>query len=716
MKKFRWLPALFAALMLAACACAEPLNGIIYAADYATEAFGRGMISQFARVGDGLMLLDTQNEYLSWQSLDGGEPRRRASVIEDETGRKCVWGIAERAGELLAVEAEFSGDVERDYGEVAVYEVPRQAGGAFVQHKRAALDWFGACEEGEEIKTLLAYPDALIVVTTRGRALRFDLASGAGEVILEADCDEALKLDEENYILLEWTENGQAASVRGIQDGAVRASKPLLWGASGFAAAEGKLYFTSSYSLYELPLTGDGEPKAIAGLSIENGEKAMICGGRYLVVSMEELLAFDMRAKPQGKVVVRGPASSEALAGFARENPDIQIVVEHSLDQGEAVTELLTKDASVDVYVLSSADDQTFRTLRDRGYLREIESEALQSFVSGLYPQLQREVTVDGKICGVPVSMFVQDAGMSVNLAAWEKLGLKREELPGSWRELMRFILERWPQMQADAEAKGVCLASYPGNIGEHFLWARESQCPEPGEPVYATPDMIYCYAGYSQSVRQGLYPEEDFMGVALFQPAIWEALGTGGYVPLPLTMDSEPTHSSVTVDIMVINPYSERVDAAQRLIEYCVANLRPEEAVMMSPENNAPVENAGHADRLREAEELAARYDARIAAAEGEAERRILAEEKDRRMQQEMEYVEQARWDVSPEEIAAYRALLEDFAIHYNMDPPDGVGRDLWDLLEQFEAGEIDAETYAKAMDRAYVMSAMEDAAGSAR
>lgn len=166
------------------------------------------------------------------------------------------------------------------------------------------------------------------------------------------------------------------------------------------------------------------------------------------------------------------------------------------MDQGEAVTELLTKDASVDVYVLSSADDQTFRTLRDRGYLREIESEALQSFVSGLYPQLQREVTVDGKICGVPVSMFVQDAGMSVNLAAWEKLGLKREELPGSWRELMRFILERWPQMQADAEAKGVCLASYPGNIGEHFLWARESQCPEPGRAGL-------CHAGHDLLLRR---------------------------------------------------------------------------------------------------------------------------------------------------------------------------------------------------------------------
>lgn len=715
MKNMRAIAMLAAMLLLLSGAHAEIPSGTIFESGYPVEEFSRGDASQFALIDSGLFVLDTQNEYISFQRLTGGAPKSRSSVIEWQGDKYCIWGVAERNGTLLAVEARFTDEGARNYREVAVYEVPPQTGSGFEQKKLSALHWFDLCDEDERIESVVALSSALVAVSSKNRAIRFDPPDGRSAVIAEESCIDVLRMDDSCVVLVQEAEGCIQLSAYDLGRGEITASKSIPADSSGFAMKDGDVYYCDHYCLYKVALTGDSAPVAVKNLPVEGGKKALVSGNSYLIGVMNQVCAFDMNATTSGAVsIYYDMMDSSMLDSFARENPNLQLTIENARGRDCILTDLLTRNSAVDVYVLSTAASPAFKTVRNRGYATEIDSESVREYISRLYPQIQHEVVVDGKICGVPISMQVQICALGVNLKVWEALGMAREELPQSWEELMAFITERWPDMQESALDAGICLM-YRGDfetLPTVFICNRKGQNPSVGEAVYATPDMINNYDRYQNALLRELYAPDDFRGSPLF--TIFEMTPgmnmTPEYALLPLTLDGKACDPLVTMEIMVINPYSERRDAALKLIEHCIRNISPRNAIMMMPDNNAPVERSDYADQLLQLQETIAVWDAKIAAAPDEAERRNLEENKARAVQSETEFLESIHWEVSAADIQAYRNRMNNFCIMYSFTADEAEERKLSDLHAKFDSGKIDARTYAANLDQAITMSELEN------
>lgn len=145
---------------------------------------------------------------------------------------------------------------------------------------------------------------------------------------------------------------------------------------------------------------------------------------KYIAVLMAILLM---------SLILSNMMYADVLDAFAQENPGIELRVEKSREIDSILTDLMTQDSTVDVYVLSSAMSPAFKTIRNQGYAMPIENEAIRAYVEQLYPQIQREVMADGDIYGVPIGMQVQMSAIGVNLELWERLALSKDELPQSW-------------------------------------------------------------------------------------------------------------------------------------------------------------------------------------------------------------------------------------------------------------------------------------------
>jgi len=716
MRNIRVLTILLTILILSSSANAEFLSGIVFESSYPVEEFSRGDVSQFVMIENGLIVLDTQNEYISFGDIMGGAPKYQSSVIVSENEKLCIWGITKSDNKLLAMEASFTEESGRKYHEVALYEIPPQTEGDFEQEKIAPLNWFDICKDDEQIESMAVVSSTLIVITDKKRAIVFDLSSGNGTAVTEENYIDVLLMDDSNVILIQEKGEYNQLSMYNTNLHEITALKAIDVSTTGFATKDGSIYYCDRYRLFKTDFTEElVQPEFVTNLSVESGEKALISGNTYLLGTKDTIRAFDMNTVNEKKVVIYYDImNSSMLDSFAQENSDIQLIVEKTRGRDSILTDLLTRDNTVDVYVLSTAMTPAFKTIRNRGYAMEIMEEDIQKYISQLYPQIQSEVMVDGKIHGIPIAMQVQICALGVNLEAWEALGMAKDELPQTWEELMSFITEEWPIMQDNASDMGICLM-YQGDfetLPTVFVNNRMSQKPEMGEPVYTTPDMINNYDRYQEALLQELYAPNDFDGQALF--SIFEI--TPGinmysmYDLLPLTLDGKMTYPMSTMEVMVINPYTERRDVALMLIEHCIRNINPRDAVMMMPGNNAPIERTDYSKSLLQLQEKITMYDSRIAAAQSDVEKRNLKADKMRIIQEDMEYLESTRWVISEADIQEYRDIIEGFAIEYAFTTEESETRKLNDLYERFNSGSIDAQTYASGLDQALLMSEMED------
>lgn len=274
----------------------------------------------------------------------------------------------------------------------------------------------------------------------------------------------------------------------------------------------------------------------------------------------------------------------------------------------------------------------------------------------------------------------------------------------------MDFIMEQWLPMQEGALDVGFCLMSKGDyeTLPSVFINHGESQRPEKGESVYATSDMIQNYDRYQYGLVHQVYALEDFRGPSLFSIFdISPGMNMGsGYAMLSLTLDEKPAHPVATMEVMVVNSYSERIDTALKLIEYCIQHMRPQDAIETMPGNNTPLERSNYAEDLRNYVETVAMYDARIAGAQSEVDRRVLEDQKAQFVLKDTEWLESTRWSISGADRRVYRERMSDFYISYAFTADEAEGRKLNALHEKSYSGAIDAQTYATTLDQAISMS----------
>ena len=83
---------------------------------------------------------------------------------------------------------------------------------------------------------------------------------------------------------------------------------------------------------------------------------------------------------------------------------------------------------------ITSLNRPDYKALYRKGYLQPLEDEGIALWTAGVYPEMAKAFTRDGKPVALPVSMYA--VGMACNPRAPQELGI--QEIPTTWKEFFR--------------------------------------------------------------------------------------------------------------------------------------------------------------------------------------------------------------------------------------------------------------------------------------
>ena len=437
-----------------------------------------------------------------------------------------------------------------------------------------------------------------------------------------------------------------------------------------------------SEQLAPLPLTPVERGEGLSACLLESGLYAALGEGGLLL----------QRPAPQetARLVVaeqeETAAVDRAALAFASSLSVERVPASRVLDA------LLTRSALPDVFVLRSAgaSEDVLAAILDRGYALPLESDALQSFAAQLYPALSDALTRDGTLLALPLT--AEASGLGVNLNALARLGLDRTQLPADWSALADFFQAQAgrgvPLVPADEDE----LLRFRLSLLEQLFADYEAAMRAGGEqPRYDSPLLRDLLAKMEAIDWQALAEEAAESGdVPLFDCPVSFRVGESvyaedyDYYPLPLALDeTHPARLSLVCCVALINPSGEHPQQALSFLEACVQSLDPADRAMLCPGAGEPVRDQIQYD------EAVAFYDATIeklrqAIEEADGDPQDL-KDKLSKYQALREQAEDSCWIVSPQSIAAYRALTDSLSLQTGSELAE---IDLCSLLTRYVEG----------------------------
>jgi len=384
---------------------------------------------------------------------------------------------------------------------------------------------------------------------------------------------------------------------------------------------------------------------------------------------------------------------------------------------------------AADLYTVSPSDSH-YIPLRDKGFFADLSrSEKLLSFVQGMYPNMTRDVLVDGKLWALPVQLSASTQGYYPR--AFEKVGLTEADVPASLEGLLDFIQRwhddffyDWEEMQlfeyawdlrsqlfsqiftlqiTAAEAAGETLTFNTPEIRQ-LLGRLETMAsvfdvvaPMPEE----TASGVIVYA--SDYVEDGAL----FTDYADFLPTMYSAWdGAPKPMFLSLAEGDEPILSA-SMSMLCLNPYSPNADIALELLEYIAEHLPQDFLTAVRPDCNDPIELSYYEDNRLSIEQTLTEYRARLETAE-DAEKAHLTDIIDM-LEEELVAIEENRWAFSEDDIAAYREIAPMISIP-TMSLFSGDANEAATLMQRYLDRQISADQFIREFDRIILMMQMEN------
>lgn len=431
---------------------------------------------------------------------------------------------------------------------------------------------------------------------------------------------------------------------------------------------------------------------------------------RIAVVFAVCLLLSTVSAGYALTIATEGGAAT--LGEYLKMHPEIEVVPID--DDSELIQKALDRSADIDLYALFTLKSTVFENLRDKGYFLTIEDAEIAAWTQSVYPEILEAVTYDGAICAVPYVLVLQEE-MGVDLDVWAELGLREEDLPRTWGQLMRFALEEWPEY-ADR---------YPDvqlfdrmdyyrilqNIDNNYEAYRAKNNYEFG---YDTPEYREILELFHQlSARDG----ENLQNAAsyyLFSSAYVPTVrtGYGNIRSLRLSFkEGDEAYCGVGMFVIAINPNTQNLEEAIELMQYLIENNSILDTMELIPTENAPVIGEIYNELMGEYEAQMEVYAQRLESAKTEADAKEIEMERDAYDQQMQQFIEENKYDASSESIQQYREEVE-----HRMVPiyRTGLSYEEYDVVNEkrqlFLEGQISADQYITELERRFVLNVLEN------
>ena len=348
-----------------------------------------------------------------------------------------------------------------------------------------------------------------------------------------------------------------------------------------------------------------------------------VSGNSYYTYNYDTgLTSIDLTA-PLPATVLRIDSSiswgdaGELVRQYAKEHPEVGIVyASTTAATAPDYTQHMQSGEALDLYSFYLPGD-AFAALRNKGYLAELSgSSDLLAAVSEMFPNLTKQVLVDGHLYALPVE--VSTSCWSIDTAVLEDVGLTAEDVPTTYLELLNLI-DEWITSYVDDYPEHA-LMDYPYSLSMQLfgqiMLAQIAECEADGRTLTFTDADFIATLNKLDSMREKLKAYEDqwnddnnsgnivyssnTMIVGSYDASSSEGPLLSSYVSIgihyasdrestavPLMLSIQPNHDSSVIGnlrVMAVNRSSKNADAAMNLLTYLAVNRSDYQKSLFSP------------------------------------------------------------------------------------------------------------------------------------
>lgn len=348
-----------------------------------------------------------------------------------------------------------------------------------------------------------------------------------------------------------------------------------------------------------------------------------VSGNSYYTYNYDTgLTSIDLTA-PLPATVLRIDSSiswgdvGELVRQYVKEHPEVGIVyASTSAATAPDYTQHMQSGEALDLYSFYLPGD-AFAALRNKGYLAELSgSSDLLAAVSEMFPNLTKQVLVDGHLYALPVE--VSTSCWSIDTAVLEDVGLTAEDVPTTYLELLNLI-DEWITSYVEDYPEHA-LMDYPYSLSMQLfgqiMLAQIAECEADGRTLTFTDADFIATLNKLDSMREKLKAYEDqwnddnnsgnivyssnTMIVGSYDASSSEGPLLSSYVSIgihyasdrestavPLMLSIQPNHDSSVIGnlrVMAVNRSSKNADAAMNLLTYLAVNRSDYQKSLFSP------------------------------------------------------------------------------------------------------------------------------------
>lgn len=216
-----------------------------------------------------------------------------------------------------------------------------------------------------------------------------------------------------------------------------------------FDTTANKLYIVSTNILYRCELGGPWEKlNYLSGPMISLGAQGGIVNQKYLFCGYDQLYIRDtaFQMESTAALTIAGGGNEPSFMKAANNLGGIPLVnTDNTRSINQVLTDLLTGDTQVDIYIVltDSNTGPMVNAILEKGYALDLSGNSeIAQFVYGMPLSLQKQIAYNGKIFALPLSITGNTYGYTVHEDVMTDAGLKKEDMPGNWLELLDFIID----------------------------------------------------------------------------------------------------------------------------------------------------------------------------------------------------------------------------------------------------------------------------------
>ena len=351
-----------------------------------------------------------------------------------------------------------------------------------------------------------------------------------------------------------------------------------------------------------------------------------VSGNSYYTYNYDSGLSSVDLTAPLPATVLRIDSSiswgdaGDLVRQYAKEHPEVGIVyASTSASTAPDYTQHMQSDEALDLYSFYLPGD-AFAALRNKGYLAELSgSSDLLAAVSEMFPNLTKQVLVDGHLYALPLD--VSTSCWSIDTAVLEDVGLTAEDVPTTYLELLNLI-DEWITSYVEDYPEHALMDfpySLTSQLFSQIMMAQIAECEADGRTLTFTDADFIATLNKLDSMRDKLQAYEDQWNddnnngnvsytdssaviggsvdassndsplMSNYASIDIQSSYVGNYenTSVPLMLSIQPNHDGTiigNISVMAVNRSSKNADIATNLLTYLAVNRSDYQKSLFSP------------------------------------------------------------------------------------------------------------------------------------